>query len=358
MKRLIGGILGVLLLVAAVPAQAQDDSELTELCRRPELGADEEQLCYTVAQAVASTQPRLGMLIAVGNPALGSTGASGLRLGVIPRLGATAKLNLIFVRVPDVLLEQADGGVQDLNESLGIPLPAVGGDLSVGVFSGINVAPTIGGIGAVDLLGSLTWIPFSALDVEGFDEETPDFAYGVGARIGLLGESFTAPGIAVSIMYRRLDQVGFGDICPDEQGAPQEGVGECANDNGDLGEFSFDLTDWSTRATIGKRFLGLGLLAGVGYDRYSSRIDYGFRGNRGDLGLTGAPTYRQLDVDLSSERLSAFANLSYTLLFGSIALEAGWQQGSDPIEGFQESFSDFDPGQGAWFGSLGLRLAI
>ena len=48
---------------------------------------------------------------------------------------------------------------------------------------------------------------------------------------------------------------------------------------------------------------------------------------------------------------------SFTVLVGTITLEGGWMQGGDTIEGFP-SGSDFDPEEGNFFGSLGVRLSL
>jgi hypothetical protein len=53
-----------------------------------------------------------------------------------------------------------------------------------------------------------------------------------------------------------------------------------------------------------------------------------------------------------------FGNLSYTLLVASLTVEVGWQQGEAPISGFRDLQSNFDPGDGTLFGSIGLRLAL
>ena len=86
------------------------------------------------------------------------------------------------------------------------------------------------------------------LDVKGFAEDTPDFSYGVGARLGLLRESFTMPGISVSLMYHRLGTVSYGDVCdqPLLGGIVQErngytvAAGPCVNGEGDPGGCGHD----------------------------------------------------------------------------------------------------------------------
>jgi hypothetical protein len=343
-------------LLVAQPLGAQS-TDLGARCDQIE-DPDAREACYVVAQAVTSAQPQLGVLMAAGNPTIGAASAGGIRLGVLPRFSISPKLNLVFVRVPDILTEQAGGAVQQLNEAVGIPVPALAGEVSMGIFPGFDVAPTLGSLFGVDLLANATWLPFNAFDVEGLGQPgNPSFAWGLGGRLGILRESFTTPGVSVSLMYRRLDRTAFGDVCPG--GTSQLAGYEACPGEGDPGEFAFDLGNWSTRAVIGKRLLGLGLVAGVGHDRYASTIDFGVRGDPGAIPvLEDAPVYRVRDVDLSASRWSAFVNASYTLLIGTIGLEVGWQEGMEPLPSFEQVQSDFDPRRSTVFGSLGLRIAL
>ena len=108
---------------------------------------------------------------------------------------------------------------------------------------------------------------------------------------------------------------------------------------------------------ISKHFLGLGLAAGVGYDRISS-----------DLAVAIRPPFestnwfneyaRISEVELSQGRWSAFIDGSYSILLATIAAEVGWMQGGDAVAGYPRDLSDFDPGDGVFFGSLGLRVAL
>lgn len=357
-------ILSLLLAAPALlaePAAAQERSPAAFCAGVPDQ-QDFRSNCFTVAQAMESAQPQLGILIASGNPTLGAAGAGGLRLGVLPRVGASLRANVVFVRLPDLLLSGSEEA-RRLNEALGIPAPALGGDLSLGVFPGFSAAPTVGGIGAVDLLGSATWLPLRELDVDGFTEGSGSLAYGFGARVGLLRESFTAPGVSVSLMYRRLGEIRYGDVCrgseqPDPTAPDLFVCEEVGGERGDAGELSFDLRNWSARAAVGKRLLGLGLTAGVGYDRFDSEIGFAARGPEGGVaGITASRFARAEDLRLDSDRWSAFADLSYTFLVATMALEAGWMQGDAPIDGFP-STSDFDPRAGTWFGSLGVRVGL
>lgn len=348
--------------MAPAPAFSQE-AGLGAPCNDPRLPESVRADCFTVAQAVESAQPQLGILLAGGNPTLGTASAGGIRLGILPRVSATAKANLVFIRLPDILAEGAGGATQRLNDATGIPAPALSGTVSVGVYPGFSIAPTVGGIGAVDLLGSATWLPLETFGVEGFGDDAPGFSYGVGARLGVLRESFTTPGLSVSLMYHRLDELRYGSVCeePGLGGVTEERdgytaqAGPCAG-GGDPGEFRVDLSTWSARAAASKRLLGLGLTAGVGYDRYGSDVGFGLR--------TPCPEdagsncyFRAAGMELDSDRWSGFVNGSFSLLMATLAAEVGWLQGADPIDGFP-SASDFDPSTGTFFGSLGFRLAL
>jgi len=340
--------------LAAAPALAQDGGLAASCAGLP---AEARETCVTVAQAAESTQPQLGILLAGGNPTLGTASTSGVRLGILPRVTAGVRLNVVGARVPDIIVDEDDGS-SELGETIKVPAPALGGYVAVGLTQGFTLGPTVGGFGAIDLLGSATWLPFRAFDVEGF-EEAPEIAFGVGARVGLLRESFVTPGVSVSVMYRRLGEASFGEVCPGgETPVPGGGDGACPNP-GDLGEFDFDLTNWSYRGVVSKRLLGLGLAAGLGYDQFESDVRYAFRYQPpapiGPLGPT--LVRRSPEVTVESSRWSAFANASFTVLVGTITLEGGWMQGGEAIEGFP-SGSDFDPEQGNFFGSLGVRLSL
>jgi len=352
MKRISLAVASVAL--AAAPALAQDGG-LTASCAG--LPAEAQETCRTVAQAAESTQPQLGILIAGGNPVLGTASTSGVRLGILPRVTAGVRLNVVGARFPDIIVDEDDGS-SEVSEAIGVPAPAVGGYVAVGLTQGFTLGPTVGGFGAIDLLGSATWLPFSAFDVEGF-EEGPEIAFGGGVRVGLLRESFVTPGVSVSVMYRRMGEASFGDVCPGGE-SPVVGGGDGACPNpGDLGEIEFDLTNWSYRGVVSKRLLGLGLAAGLGYDQFESDVRYAVRYEEPGLpGPPGPPRVRRSpEVTVESDRWSAFANASFAVLIGTITLEGGWMQGGDAINGFP-STSDFDPEDGNFFGSLGVRLSL
>jgi hypothetical protein len=329
-------------LLVAVPLAAQNDIET--VCGAVPVPAAEE--CAIVAQAVDAAQPQLGILLAGGNPILGTASTGGVRLGLIPRVSLTGRVNVVAARLPDIR-EEAEGETEQFR----VPAPAVGANLAIGLTQGFSVAPMIGGFGAIDLLGSVTVLPLS-LAGDDFGENA--FSWGAGARVGLIRESFVTPGVSVSLMYRDLGDVSFGDVCEGTEVPVADNRSTCAG-GGDFGEVRFGLSNLSARAAVSKRLLGLGLTAGVGYDKFDTDANFGFRAPGPPAGTE--QVYRFDDIAVDNDRWSAFLDASFTVLVASLVGEVGWMQGSDPIDNFP-STSDFDPGEGTWFGSLGFRLSL
>ncbi|MQA88885.1 MAG: hypothetical protein GEU90_01440 [Gemmatimonas sp.] len=274
-------------------------------------------------------------------------------------MSAGLRLTVVPIELPDILVEQLPSGGEAEWAELGVTVPAVGGEVSIGVFDGLQIAPGMGGIGGLSLLGSASVLPFDVFDTDGFDES--DIAFGIGARVNLLEESFYVPGVSLSLMRRSLSEVRFGDICPSgiitggSSGDTLES-GTCAG-SGDAGEFTFDLTNWSTRLVASKRFLGAGATLGLGRDGYDSTVGFGFRAPP-PAGSGPAVAFRVRDIDVGSSRWTVFGNLSFTFLIASIAAEAGWVQGDSPIGEFSDFQSNFDPGDGSWYGGVGARISL
>jgi len=332
--------LAAAVLVAAAPLSAQND--IDNVCST--VPAEAQNECAIVAQAVDAAQPQLGILMAGGNPILGTASTGGVRLGLIPRVSFTGRVNVVGARLPDI--RELDGTEAD---EFSVPAPAVGANLSVGLTQGFSLAPMLGGFGAIDLLGSVSVLPLSLLDDFGDNA----FSWGAGARVGLVRESFVTPGVSVSVMYRNLGEVSFGTVCEGTE-VPTTGNRSTCTGDGDFGEIDFGLSNWSTRAAVSKRLLGLGLTAGVGYDRFDTDADFAFS----TPAIAGSrEVFRFDEVSVDNDRWSAFLDASFTFLVASLVGEVGWMQGADPIDGFPGA-SDFDPGEGTWFGSLGARLSL
>ncbi|NJD17811.1 MAG: hypothetical protein FIA95_00785 [Gemmatimonadetes bacterium] len=275
--------------------------------------------CTELAVTARALQGSAGMLAGLGSEVSGSAGTLGRRLGATPRISVGARAAFAHLGLPDL----ADPGSEPSREATFL-VPAIHAGIAAGVFDGFFVLPTVGGVLSLDLLASTSVLFLPTAD--GFDGKAS--AWSVGARLGILRESFTLPGVAVSVSRRDRGPIRFGD--------PMGAGG---------GAVEADPTVTSVRATVGKDLLSVGLLAGVGWDRYGGS-------------LTLLPT----GVDPVSE--GSFEH-SRTLYFGGAALnflilqlsaEAGWVRGPGAVTGYRGA--PHDPSKGSAYGSLAFRLTL
>ncbi|MFW6080210.1 MAG: hypothetical protein ACODAE_11355, partial [Gemmatimonadota bacterium] len=198
---------------------------------------------------------------------------------------------------------------------------------------GFSPAATVGGVGSLDLLGEIGVVSLPSDD--GFRDDP--FTWSLGARLGLLRESFTLPGISVTAMYRRIGDVGMGD--PSLAGTD--------------GFFALDgVSAWTVRGAVGKRLFTFGLTAGIGYDHYSSDVRFGVADP-----ATGASFLTPEVEDFDNDRYMLFGNISWTLLILHAVAELGWQSGADDVSRILPSGAD-DADGGSLFGGIAIRLSI
>jgi hypothetical protein len=330
-------LVAALLSLAATPAAAQDAAALAAECERQAGRRNTGEYCKLVVQALDMVQPRLGLSHAGGNPVAGTASTLGLRLGTMPRISAGARVTVVRVELPEIRQDPfalfGGGG----GSTVAFLLPALAADGSIGLFRGFAPAPTIGGVGSVDLLANLALMPVPG--GKGFSSGAP-LSAAAGLRLGILRESFTVPGVSASAMVRRMGTVTYGDVAL----------------TGEDAFFRSDLRSLHLRGAVGKHVLGFGASAGVGWDRSRSSGSLGVAASGGLIEPTERVT---LDFDdFRTERVSAFANLSFTLLVLHLVGEVGWQAGGAgiPLEGAARPGSN--PEAGALFGSVALRLSI
>jgi hypothetical protein len=156
----------------------------------------------------------------------------------------------------------------------------------------------------------------------------------LGARLGILRESFTLPGISLSAARRWMGSTSIGDL-----------------DASNPAEAGFDLEVTSIRGIVGKDFYGVGLLAGLGWDRLGGDATL-----RARTSPTGPETLAST-TDLSSKRLVYFLGGSMTFLIAQISGEIGF---SDPRSQALALEPDGGrrPSGRVIFGSLGFRLTF
>jgi hypothetical protein len=307
--------------LAATPLHAQELRTQCDAASQPGVRA----FCENVADAAVILQPRLGLAAAGGNPVPGTASTLGMRMGTLPRLSLGLRVSAADVDVPPV---ERQTSTRDVS----FPIGSIAMDASIGLFQGFSLLPTVGGFGSVDALASAGIVPLPA--GEGFDDSSP-FTWAVGARLGILRESFTAPGVSVSAMHRRLGDVTYGSETLTDRDA------------------YFRLTDYqvtSVRGTVGKRLLGFGLTGGAGWDRYSADVSGRVRDPR-----VLSPAF-QLEITqrgLTQSRTSLFGNVAFTLVILNVSAELGWQQGGEPIEDATDRLQ-----QRGVFGGLAIRVAL
>jgi hypothetical protein len=362
MRRLLPAlVLATLAAGNAGPASGQ--RSLSDACA--EVAGQSTASCLLAAQAAASTQGRLAALAVGGNPTPGAAAASGLRLGVLPRTTVSLRAAMVAGQTPDLRAARIEPTDAVRFGERSLVLPALTASAAVELTRGYSVAPTLGGIGSLDLLADASWLPLHAA-ADDFQDGSAAVAWGAGVRVGLLRESFGVPGASLSVLHHRMGIVEYGSVCPGGVGTTsrsaaglevEEGVCTSAEPSG-IAAYSTDLRSWSARGVVAKHFGGLGLAAGVGYDRTSGTVGLAARPAPGGFGTPDLSYARVGGAHLRQGRWSGFVDGSWSILVSTIAVEAGWLTGSDPVEGYPRESSDFDPGDGSFFGSVGLRVAL
>lgn len=312
-------------------------------------------LCGQVVDALTDVQPTVGIAFSGGAHTLGTSTTIGRRLGIAPRVSVTARFNAALADVPNLLdgfLPTGDTlGVLDLMGTSRVPVWAFQGDAVVGVFNGLDYGPALGGLGAVDLLGSVSFVPAAGE----IGLESAIATAGLGARIGILKQGLVVPGISVSAMYRRmLGDVSFGDIAV-----------------GDPAEFSSNLSTFSLRGGISKGLAVLDLNAGVGYDIYTSDVVFSWElvcpagecvaGQEVTLAPTGP-----VDGQLRTAAWNVHGNVGLNLTVLNLVAEVGYQKATDIVDGAalgDAGLPGADPtaeslSGGRYFAGVGLRLTL
>lgn len=351
--------------LATSPASAQ--SELLRSCvdlqvsspqgTVPALIQDQFRfLCGQVVQVMTAVQPTVGIGFSGGAHTLGTASTIGRRLGV-PRISATARVNVALADAPDLLHGYTptfdESGVLRPMGTVSVPVPAFQADATLGILNGLSTG-ALPGFGAVDLLGSVSFVP----TVSRIGMTDPIVNVGGGARLGLLRQGLLVPGISVSAMYRTmLSDIAFGAVGP-------------PGTTGDPAEFTSDLSTWSFRGGASMGFLIFDLAAGFGYDIYTSDVHFDWR-------LRCPPDHCQgqeivLETEdgvrgqLRTTAWNAYGNIGFNLLVLRLVGEVGYQQPLDIVDqaALQAAGLPAQPPAvedltgGRFFLGLGLRLTL
>ncbi|MFW6198937.1 MAG: hypothetical protein ACOC8K_00045 [Gemmatimonadota bacterium] len=319
-------VLLVLDVLGPTPAAGQE--EILSLAQ--ECGGEDATTLDRCREVALRTQAARGVvgLVAGGGPELpGSAGTVGLRIGNVPRISVAARFNAAHAsftgRLPPVGDPLPDGTLSAADVFV-TGLDLTGG---VGLFDGFSPLPTVGGVLSLDVLatGSFLFLP----EDRGFPSS--EFVFGAGARLGLLRESFSLPGVSASVVRRWGGEMGV------------EG-------GGGVGSGAFDVSSTSLRVTAGKDLVGVGLLLGAGLDRHSGAVSIS---TTGAMGPVGDPAWDATVGELPDTRPVFFGGASLNYLVLQLSAEVGWVGGFEPVP---DRPSGYDPTKGSWFGGLGARL--
>ena len=229
-----------------------------------------------VRAAVDDAARGLGQSVAGGSPMTAPAATTG-GLGHF-----VASLGIGVTRVDIEDPQRESGTVEFL-------LPTAGARIAVGLTSGLTATGSIGGVGAVDLLGRVGVV--TARD----EIEDASKLYGIGVRIGLLGETPLTPAVSVALEQAWTEEIVYGE--PDEV------------------SFRGDVAVTSLRADISKDLVLLSPYAGAGIDR--TRIDASYV-IPAELSTLGTEIRGSVDPASTHHVLYVGTDLSLLLLTASI----------------------------------------
>ena len=309
---------GLVLVLAGFPS-AGDAQAVAELAARCSDASGGAVWCAAGAMAYQAAASGVGLAASAGSDIPGTSSTLGLRRGLGPRVALSARFTGTRIPLPD------------LAEALAIHLPQLRSTVShasiegaVGLFDGFRWAPQYGGFLSLDLVASVGVLGLARAD--GFGGNA--YSSGIGARLGLLRESFDVPGVSVSVVRRF-----FGDVLLGAGDSPIT--------------VRLEPAATSVRALIGKELSAAGIVGGAGWDRYSGAVT-----------IEGPESGREPhSVTLNKpalDRLLLFVGISRTWQVFLVAGEIGWAAGFDGLP--DPSVQPFDPGAGSMFGSLSLRI--
>lgn len=236
-----------------------------------------------VRAAVDDAARGLGQSVAGGSPMT----APAAPTGGLGHFLASVGIGLTRVDIEDP--QRESGTVEFL-------LPTAGARLAVGLTSGLTSGGAIESAGAVDLIGRVGVV--TARD----EIEDASKLYGIGVRVGVLGETPLTPAVSVAIEQAWTEEIVYGE--PDEV------------------SFRGDVAVTSLRADVSKDLVLLSPYAGVGIDR--TRIDASYVI---PAGLSTLGTEIRGSVDPASTHHVLYVGTDLSLLLLTASVEGGVYDG-------------------------------
>jgi hypothetical protein len=232
------------------------------------------------------------------------------------------RLRMARFPVPDLLGVDPGAPGETVHSTYGLI-----GSVAVGLLEGFSLMPTVGGVLSLDVLASGSLIFMGESD--GFPDN--EGIISLGGRLGIFRESFSLPGVTVSVMR------SFGQSVDWTAGV-------------DGSQITTGISTTSMRAIVGKDFFTLAVLAGFGWnwDRGEMHVQVP------DPAIPGGRRIGFME-DLTIRRSVYFAGISITRLVFQFSIEGGWGAGYDQLVGYS---GVYDPGSITPFVSVAGRLTI
>lgn len=289
-----------------------------------------ENACTAAVDLFNYMAPQLGAVVAGGNTTLGQGGT----LGGLGHFVISVRGNVLRGSLPQI--DQYDPALPNDNSPRTIPvtdqvlgMPAV--DAAIGLFGGLPLPLTK--IGGVDLLLNAAYIPEYSGNGVSVKLPAGSLKIGYGARVGILQEGLTTPGLGFSYVRRDLPRVDL---------AASSGIYRF-----DVTGLEVNTTSW--RVTASKSLVAFGLAAGIGQDTYESSGQVAAA--VGTIG-TASPMLQQ-----ELTRTNYFVDVSFGLLLAKVVAEIGMVQGGDEIP-THNTFTGTQADDPRLYGSVGLRIGF
>ncbi len=328
LQRVAGPLFGgwallALSLVLPGPAQGQGLQGLVDSCAQRTGGLAGR--CHVAGLALEAVGGGAVTGASMGASLPGSASTLGHRLQGFPRTSLALRVGVAGFAYPDLT-----GGYSLPLEDATLFLPSLSLTAAMGLFHGFSPMPNVGGILSLDLLGSWNGI------LEGGDGglQGEITAWGIGARVGILRESFSLPGVSVTLQRQWFDEIRAGSLA-----------------EGDPAEARFQPLVTSLRGVVGKDVFGLGILAGGGWDRVEGDGQLGLRVSPSGLEPLTPPG------EVSLDRAVFFVGGSKTFVVLHLAGEMGFSQSVDPELPVNPG-GNHHPRNRAYFGSMSLRVTF
>lgn len=232
--------------------------------------------------------------------------------GGAPRSALDIRIGFAPIRHPDLSADAPERALERTQVALSA-------GFSMGLFDGFQPYPTLGGVLSADAFGGYTWIPWSESD--GYDRASNYRT--VGVRIGLMRESFSVPGIAVSA---------------------SRSWGSTLIYAGDPAIASVQPAVTAVRLALGKDVYGVGVHGSLGRNWTDATARIG-----GDFG--SGQVFTQADLDASRTVANVGASLNFLVV--QIQGDLGWGLGAGGPE-----LPGFAASENPWFGALSVRLLL